>query len=149
METTKLVFVSVLVAVLVLSISAVAEQDNSTENNSPAENYHQYDDVDDSITIAEGRLLLQKKRSHRATCNKFPGICRAKGSPGPQCCKKKCVNVLRDRQNCGKCGKKCKYNETCCKGKCVNPSFNTKHCGGCNNRCGNGEFCVFGLCNYA
>ncbi|KAL4273779.1 hypothetical protein GQ457_13G002020 [Hibiscus cannabinus] len=149
MESRDLVFVSILVAVLVLSISAVAEQDNSTENYSPAEDYHQYDDVDDSITIAEGRLLLQKKRSRKATCNKFPGICRAKGSPGPQCCKKKCVNVLRDRQNCGKCGKKCKYNETCCKGKCVNPSFNTKHCGGCNNRCGNGEFCVFGLCNYA
>ncbi|KAL4271905.1 hypothetical protein GQ457_13G002040 [Hibiscus cannabinus] len=75
METTKLVFVSIVVAVLVLSISGVAEQESSTENYSPAEDYHK-DDVDDSITMAEGRLLLQKKRSRRATCNKFPGICR-------------------------------------------------------------------------
>ncbi|XVE50699.1 hypothetical protein DITRI_Ditri01bG0184300 [Diplodiscus trichospermus] len=98
---------------------------------------------------AEGRSLLQKKRNFRITCNKFPKICHARGSPGPQCCKKKYVNILRDRLNCGKCGKKCKYNETCCKGKCVNPSFNRKHCGGCNNRCNNGGLCVFGLCNYA
>ncbi|KAJ6892480.1 hypothetical protein NC651_025623 [Populus alba x Populus x berolinensis] len=80
----------------------------------------------------------------------FPRICQAKGSPGPHCCKKKCVNVLADRLNCGLCGKKCKYNEICCNGKCVNPSFNRRHCGACNNSCGgNGNLCVLGLCNYA
>ncbi|GMN75104.1 hypothetical protein TIFTF001_052563 [Ficus carica] len=41
---------------------------------------------------------------------------------------------MRDRHNCGKCGKKCKYNQICCNGNCVNPSFNKRHCGGCNNR---------------
>ncbi|KAJ9153810.1 hypothetical protein P3X46_027212 [Hevea brasiliensis] len=97
-----------------------------------------------------GRILTQKKRKARQmTCNKFPRICHAKGSPGPYCCKKKCVNVLTDRFNCGACGKKCKYNQICCNGKCVNPSFNRRHCGVCNNRCKNRGFCAFGLCNYA
>ncbi|KAK6230221.1 hypothetical protein QUC31_001739 [Theobroma cacao] len=153
MKFIKLLFVSILVMVLVLSIAATAslDQQDDTDNKSAAE-----EDDNDAETKqrfmldeTEGRSLLQKKRTRRLTCNKFPRICHARGSPGPQCCKKKCVNILMDRLNCGKCGKKCKYNEICCKGKCVNPSFNRKHCGGCNNRCSNGELCVFGLCNYA
>lgn len=111
---------------------------NETESNS-------------SFLHRNDRSLRQKMRARavRLTCNKFPRLCYAKGSPGPHCCKKKCVNVLTDKLNCGKCGNKCKYSEVCCKGKCVNPSFNRSHCGGCNNRCKNGGFCAFGLCNYA
>ncbi|MBA0606687.1 hypothetical protein Godav_019119 [Gossypium davidsonii] len=145
MKFTKLVFVSVLIVVIVLSTSAASNldhQQDTTDFNDAIMDSSEY-------SSAQGRWLLQNKRPRRVTCKKFPGICDAKGSPGPQCCKKKCVNILTDRHNCGKCGKKCKYNEICCKGKCVNPSFNRKHCGGCNNRCSNGEFCVFGLCNYA
>ena len=89
------------------------------------------------------------KQTRRLTCKRAPRVCRAKGSPGPNCCKKKCVNLFRDRRNCGKCGKKCKYNQICCNGKCVNPSFNKRHCGGCNNRCSSGGLCAFGLCSYA
>ncbi|OMO60298.1 Stigma-specific protein Stig1 [Corchorus capsularis] len=149
--------------ILVLSIAATPnnlyqqDDDDDTGNYIAAEDQNDNDatseteqvsDLSDDIET-EGRLLLQKKRTKRLTCNKFPKICRAKGSPGPQCCKKKCVNILIDRQNCGKCGKKCKFSEICCKGKCVNPSFNRKHCGGCNNKCNNGGSCVFGLCDYA
>ncbi|KAL4272826.1 hypothetical protein GQ457_13G002030 [Hibiscus cannabinus] len=150
MKFRKLVFVLVVATVLIVTISAASQQ-HSTEKYSATEDDHKDADADDVITMDSSghRSLLQKKRNRRVTCKKFPGICHAKGSPGPACCKKKCVNILKDRQNCGKCGKKCKYNEVCCKGRCVNPSFNTKHCGGCNKRCGNGEFCVFGLCNYA
>ncbi|XP_039028414.1 stigma-specific STIG1-like protein 1 [Hibiscus syriacus] len=84
------------------------------------------------------------------TCDRFPRICRQKkGSPGQDCCKKKCVNVKKDRFNCGKCGYKCKYGEICCRGQCVNASFDKRNCGGCNNRCKRGEFCVYGMCNYA
>lgn len=83
------------------------------------------------------------------TCNKYPRVCRAARSPGPDCCKKKCVNVLTDRLNCGICGKRCKYSEICCKGECVNPSSNKKHCGGCNNRCKKGSYCAYGMCSYA
>ncbi|EXB63291.1 hypothetical protein L484_000953 [Morus notabilis] len=94
-------------------------------------------------------VFSPRKHTRRLTCNRFPRICRAKGSPGPSCCKKKCVNLLRDRHNCGKCGKKCKYSQICCNGKCVNPSFNKRHCGGCNNRCSSGGLCAFGLCSYS
>ncbi|KAK7859909.1 hypothetical protein CFP56_000380 [Quercus suber] len=37
-----------------------------------------------------------------------PRVCHAKGSPGPNCCKKKCVDVRADKLNYGRCGKKCK-----------------------------------------
>lgn len=86
---------------------------------------------------------------NKMTCNYYPRICRVKGSPGPDCCKKKCVNVSTDRLNCGKCGLKCKYYETCCKGKCVNSFSNKKHCGGCNNKCKKGSYCMYGMCSYA
>lgn len=104
---------------------------------------------EEEVHELEGRSLRQKKQTLRLTCNKFPRICGFKGSPGPNCCKKKCVNAMRDRYNCGKCGNKCKFNQICCSGKCVNPSFNRRHCGGCNNSCSNGSLCAFGLCNYA
>ncbi|KAJ9136378.1 hypothetical protein P3X46_033463 [Hevea brasiliensis] len=95
------------------------------------------------------RFLAQKTRAAAMTCDKYPRICRVKGSPGPDCCKKKCVNVKTDKLNCGKCGKKCKYPEICCKGVCVNPMSNKKHCGGCNNKCKKGGACVYGMCSYA
>ena len=149
-------FVSIFVMVLVLSISAASnlnqEQETDDINNATMElSEYLSAETKQSFVLdeVEGRSLLQKKQIRSVTCNKFPMICQARGSPGPHCCKKKCVNVLTDRLNCGKCGKKCKYNEICCGGKCVNPSFNRKHCGGCNSKCSNGELCVFGLCNYA
>ncbi|OVA08780.1 Stigma-specific protein Stig1 [Macleaya cordata] len=84
----------------------------------------------------------------RPTCNKFPRICRGKGSPGPDCCKKMCVNVMFDRLNCGMCGNKCKYGQICCGGSCVNPLWDRRHCGGCNIKCKKGDTCVYGMCNY-
>lgn len=44
------------------------------------------------------RFLAQQNLKPVMTCDKFPRICRQKnGSPGPDCCKKKCVNVKKDR----------------------------------------------------
>lgn len=94
------------------------------------------------------RFLAQKQRAIM-TCNKYPRVCRAAGSPGPDCCGKKCVNVMTDKLNCGMCGKKCKYPEICCKGQCVNRLSNKKHCGSCNNKCKKGSSCVYGMCSYA
>ncbi|KAF5185239.1 Stigma-specific stig1 family protein, partial [Thalictrum thalictroides] len=51
------------------------------------------------------RFLAQQKPK-KQSCDKFPRICRSKGSPGPDCCKKKCVNVKTDGLNCGMCGNK-------------------------------------------
>ena len=95
------------------------------------------------------RLLAQQNLIANMTCDKFPRVCRLKGSAGPDCCKKKCVNVKKDRLNCGMCGYKCKYSEICCKGNCVNASFDKRNCGGCNNKCKKGEYCVYGMCSYA
>ncbi|KAJ9689675.1 hypothetical protein PVL29_012388 [Vitis rotundifolia] len=83
------------------------------------------------------------------TCDKYPRVCRARGRPGPDCCKKKCVNVTMDRLNCGRCGKKCRYSEMCCEGQCVETLYNQRHCGRCNNRCKKGSYCVYGMCSYA
>ncbi|KAJ4975502.1 hypothetical protein NE237_000608 [Protea cynaroides] len=99
---------------------------------------------------SSSRFLKEKSSPRKKmTCNKYPRICRAKGSPGHDCCNKKCVNVSTDRHNCRVCGKKCSYNEICCGGKCVNPSSDKKHCGGCSNKCKKGSSCVIGICNYA
>ncbi|KAF8391573.1 hypothetical protein HHK36_023879 [Tetracentron sinense] len=94
------------------------------------------------------RFLAQKPRVVM-TCDKFPRVCGAKSSPGPDCCKKQCVNVMTDRSNCGMCGRKCKYSEMCCQGECVNPSSDKKHCGKCNNKCKKGSACLYGMCSYA
>ncbi|KAM7265502.1 hypothetical protein ACFE04_003185 [Oxalis oulophora] len=98
----------------------------------------------------ESRMLFYKpSRVKKMTCKKYPKICHLKGSPGRNCCKKKCVNKKSDRHNCGKCGKKCKHSYICCKGKCVNPMKNKKHCGGCGKKCSKGHRCTYGFCNYA
>lgn len=108
---------------------------------------------EDDILVSDspswvGRFLAQQPRG-LMKCNKNPRLCRAKGSPGPDCCNKKCVNVNTDKQNCGLCGRKCKHMEICCKGSCVNPMVNKRHCGGCNYVCKRGDSCVHGMCNYA
>ncbi|XP_065879285.1 stigma-specific STIG1-like protein 1 [Euphorbia lathyris] len=95
------------------------------------------------------RFLAEKSSRAAMTCNIYPRVCRVKNSPGPDCCKKKCVNSLTDKFNCGKCGNKCKYSEICCRGKCVNPMFDKKNCGGCSNKCKKGSKCVYGMCSYA
>ncbi|KAI3765626.1 hypothetical protein L2E82_15666 [Cichorium intybus] len=94
------------------------------------------------------RFLAQQSRGLQK-CNKNPRLCRVKGSPGPDCCKKQCVNVKTDKQNCGLCGKKCKHQEICCKGKCLNIMADKHNCGGCNNKCKRGNTCVYGMCSYA
>ncbi|KAF8414124.1 hypothetical protein HHK36_002123 [Tetracentron sinense] len=150
MKLIKLIFFILLIATaLVVSVAATSneeEEDNEGEILMEADQDDIIDSFDSHLPENEqfsslrgvSHILVQKKPRHRLTCKKFPRICRAKGSPGPNCCKKKCVNVLTDHHNCGMCGKKCKYMEICCRGKCVNPSFNKRHCGGCNNRCNQG-----------
>ncbi|KAF8414125.1 hypothetical protein HHK36_002124 [Tetracentron sinense] len=150
MKLIKLIFFILLIATaLVVSVAATSNEEEDEEEGEILMEADQDDIIDSfdshlpeneqfSSLRGVSHILVQKKPRHRLTCKKFPRICRAKGSPGPNCCKKKCVNVLTDHHNCGMCGKKCKYMEICCRGKCVNPSFNKRHCGGCNNRCNQG-----------
>ncbi|KAB1216610.1 hypothetical protein CJ030_MR4G025771 [Morella rubra] len=58
--------------------------------------------------IQEGAFCHPDK--HRI-CN---GVSANKGTCFFQCCKKHCRNVLKDQNNCGQCGKKCKQGERCC-----------------------------------
>ncbi|KAG6639047.1 stigma-specific STIG1-like protein 2 [Carya illinoinensis] len=96
-----------------------------------------------------GRFLAEKTRV-TLTCDKYPKVCgENKGSPGPDCCQKRCADLMKDRLNCGECGKKCKYSELCCKGKCVNPMSTKQHCGSCGNNCDKESLCTYGICGYA
>ncbi|URE03102.1 Stigma-specific protein, Stig1 [Musa troglodytarum] len=56
---------------------------------------------------------------------------------------------MTDNQNCGQCGKKCRFGQACCGGSCVNVMYDPKNCGGCNKRCKKGSFCQYGMCSYA
>ncbi|OMO67007.1 Stigma-specific protein Stig1 [Corchorus capsularis] len=124
-------FFAVSATIAILAAKSVAEFDESTSLRGVS------------------HFLAEQSLKANVQCDKFPRICRLKNSPGPDCCKKKCVNVKTDRFNCGMCGHKCKYAEICCKGQCVNASFDKRNCGGCNNKCKKGEFCAYGMCNYA
>ncbi|XP_047306977.1 protein GRIM REAPER-like [Impatiens glandulifera] len=83
--------------------------------------------------------------NHRV-CN---GVSVNKGTGLLYCCKKHCRNVLSDRNNCGKCGKKCKQWERCCNGKCTNVGYNKSNCGKCGHKCKGGLPCAYGICGYA
>ncbi|XP_065634146.1 stigma-specific STIG1-like protein 1 [Quercus suber] len=145
-----------LVMLMALAITRVTpyENDSSLNDEDSATKHNNLDDVpffetQEPISLrGTSRFLAQSSRVVM-TCNKYPRVCHAKSSPGPNCCKKKCVDVRVDRLNCGRCVKKCKYIEICCKGECVNPMSNEKHCGNCNNKCKKGTSCVYGMCSYA
>ncbi|KAI3419275.1 uncharacterized protein J3R85_013271 [Psidium guajava] len=137
----------VLLIVLFMAIVAFNAASALLSSSPEGGSYLTYGEEEDDVSEAANSRAVP-------TCNKYPRICRAKGSPGPDCCKKKCVNVSTDRLNCGMCGHKCKYSEICCKGHCVNPMSDKKHCGGCNNECkrkkgSSSSSCVYGMCSYA
>ncbi|XP_073000171.1 uncharacterized protein [Typha latifolia] len=107
-------------------------------------------DQNESLRGVNYRWLSQyNPRDATATCDRFPRVCRARGSPGPDCCRKKCVDVMADSLNCGECGRKCHYGETCCGGRCVSVMYDPKNCGSCKNKCKKGSFCNYGMCSYA
>jgi Stigma-specific protein, Stig1 len=83
------------------------------------------------------------------TCNEYPKVCHLKGSPGHNCCHKRCVNVKTDNSNCGKCGNKCKFGWLCCSGKCVSVMYDRSNCGGCRRKCKKHGVCRYGMCSYA
>ncbi|XP_038895517.1 stigma-specific STIG1-like protein 1 [Benincasa hispida] len=146
-----------LVALITISHYAAqaAEVEMSNKENATSSDDEVFDQLPHAATgnypsgSLRGLLFNFESLQKGVTCNKYPRVCRAKGSKGPDCCNKKCVNVETDRNNCGMCGNKCKYSRICCNGRCVNPMFNKKHCGGCNNECSKGSLCAYGMCDYA
>ncbi|PON91272.1 Stigma-specific protein [Trema orientale] len=129
--------------IVVIALSATPS--STTDDHNPTDDHLPLPTKRKEMPAFVGRFLAQRAQS----CDKSPRVCRAKASPGPNCCNKRCVNVMNDKGNCGKCGNKCKYTEICCRGKCVNPSKDERHCGRCNNYCGRGNSCSYGLCSYA
>ena len=125
MKSLKIFLLLAMLMALAYTLSATTEEDSfvAIENDDDSTNEDENTDLpwlgtQETTSSLQGanRFLAQKTRA-AMTCNKYPRVCRAKGSPGPDCCKK-CVNVLTDRLNCGMCGQKCKYAEICCEGHC-------------------------------
>ncbi|KAG0612501.1 hypothetical protein M758_6G033000 [Ceratodon purpureus] len=147
-----------------------AESDNADDGDEHSE---ATDLVDDSEPSDEehgtmghllARMLRQKKKAHSKWCRKRKQ-CRQYKKPG--CCKKKCVSLLYDSKNCGRCGHKCnsKKNYVCtkgvckklkkpvcppgkvkCKGKCKNLHTDSTNCGKCGKKCKFGYKCCGGRC---
>ncbi|XP_021889084.1 stigma-specific STIG1-like protein 1 [Carica papaya] len=145
----SVVLFTLFVAVAATSTFSVQLPKVDSFNNINDSNLDSLDDQEPAFFEKTTRILARRNRPAIMTCNNYPKICRLKGSSGSNCCKKRCVNVLTDKLNCGKCGKKCKFSEICCKGKCVNPMFHRKNCGGCSNKCKKGSSCLYGMCSYA
>jgi hypothetical protein len=79
-------------------------------------------------------------------------------------CDGRCVNVLNDNSNCGRCWNTCRAGSNCVDGRCsdqvpqcaapqeqcgddcVNPQNDNRHCGGCDVLCPAGKNCVDGQC---
>ncbi|XP_057955298.1 protein GRIM REAPER-like [Malania oleifera] len=119
-----------------------------------AEDYEEY--VIDTPLVNSGPLRgrfmasIIKKGTHcEVSSNICNGISVNNGAGLLSCCKKHCRNVLRDRNNCGKCGHKCGFGQLCCGGKCTNVGFDALHCGKCNKACDSGVKCEKGSCGYA
>ena len=149
MKALRIIFLvlAMLMALAIADLSATPYEEepilpSHEDKNLP---YKKAESMTDSLR-GTSRFLASRRP---VTCNKYPKVCLTKGSSGPDCCKKKCVDLSADSVNCGRCGKKCKFSEICCKGKCVNPRSDKKNCGSCSNRCNKGSSCVYGMCSYA
>ena len=75
-----------------------------------------------------------------------------------------CVDLTKNANHCGQCGKECKAGYTCqngqceetetickspnqiCGHECVSTFDNAKHCGECNTPCNDGEYCMNSTC---
>lgn len=107
--------------------------------------------ADPGSDITQNHRFLANYYNPRSplTCNKYPKMCHLKGSPGHDCCNKRCVHVKTDNLNCGKCGNKCKFGWVCCSGKCVSVMYDRSNCGSCKNKCKKHGVCRYGMCSYA
>lgn len=152
MNSSKIMFTLLVLMSIAISLSASAPAFDESYANIKKDNANEHplpESEQSSFLVRNGRFLAQRPVQALSTCNVYSKLCRAKDSPGPDCCNKQCVNLMRDKLNCGKCGKKCKYSEMCCQGDCVKPSSDERHCGRCNKKCSNGSSCEYGICSYA
>ncbi|XP_018822509.1 protein GRIM REAPER [Juglans regia] len=94
-------------------------------------------------------VIKKGARCHPITNNVCNGIPANNGTSLLYCCKKHCRNILGDRNNCGRCGRKCKQGQRCCNRICTDITSNENHCGKCHKKCAKGVNCELGFCGYA
>ncbi|PON71119.1 Stigma-specific protein [Parasponia andersonii] len=157
---------TVIIPLILLSILQNSQLAISTSKNDIDDQYveddNDDDDNDESYILDESpsnvrsrsRFLASyiiKKGTHcdPVKYNICNGVPANKGKSLLYCCKAHCRNVLGDRNNCGRCGQKCKFGERCCNGSCTNVLFNKNHCGKCDKQCKKGVACDYGYCGYA
>ncbi|XP_062087162.1 protein GRIM REAPER-like [Humulus lupulus] len=129
-----------------------AEEDGSDDDDE--EDFYVLDKAPQTNVRSSSRFLASyiiKKgtQCHPKNYNVCNGVPANKGKSILYCCKTHCRNVLGDRNNCGRCGHKCKFDERCCNGRCTEVLINTKNCGKCGKRCKAGVACDNGYCGYA
>ncbi|KAL5569678.1 hypothetical protein UlMin_026253 [Ulmus minor] len=113
--------------------------------------------IDGNITLSRSRSspflashIIKKGRYCDPIKNKIcNGVSANNGTSMLYCCKRRCRDVLGDRNNCGRCERKCKFEERCCHGTCTNVLSNVNNCGKCDKKCNAGVSCNFGVCGYA
>ncbi|KAG5234674.1 hypothetical protein OIU76_025960 [Salix suchowensis] len=151
MKFLNLIFLpTMLISLLsITTLSTIPTQDVSFPGHFDYEDKANSDPPQQTISSLRGTSRFLAQSQSFMTCDKNPRVCRAQGNPGPDCCKKMCVNKTTDKFNCGKYGKKCRYTGICCGGQYVNPMYSKKHCGGCNNKCKKMSACQYGMCSYA
>ncbi|KAL6570615.1 hypothetical protein OROGR_000165 [Orobanche gracilis] len=150
----KTLFLSLLIVTLLALHSQLAVSFGDEENE-----YGEYtlDSVFSNDKVRRSRFLAStvKKIKKSATCDAKtnPGVCNGvsanEGTSLLNCCKKHCRDVLGDRNNCGRCGQKCRLNERCCGGVCTDVLRNRTNCGKCKKKCAKGVGCEIGFCGYA
>ncbi|KAK7244281.1 hypothetical protein RIF29_39101 [Crotalaria pallida] len=130
------------------------DNDNDNDNDNDDEGYYELDTPLPTHFTSRSRFLSTTIIKKGAKCNPVAknicnGVSANKGTELLQCCKKKCVNVFGDMNNCGQCGKKCNNQQRCCGGICTNILHNVNNCGKCNKKCKPGIPCWIGFCGYA
>ncbi|KAL6535728.1 hypothetical protein OROHE_012572 [Orobanche hederae] len=150
----KTLFLPLLIVTLLAlhSQRAVSFEDEENEDGE-----YTLDSVFSNDKVRRSRFLASTvkkiKKGEKCDAKTNPGVCDGvsanNGTSLLNCCKKHCRNVLGDRNNCGRCGQKCRLNERCCGGVCTDVLRNRTNCGKCKKKCAKGVGCEIGFCGYA
>lgn len=148
------IFCLIIFPLLLSSINADQNSNFLYDNDAEDQDEEWILDTAFSYDNSRGKSLYVKKIKKGTSCDaKKYNICNGvpanNGTSMLYCCKKHCRNVLGDMNNCGVCGKKCKFGQRCCGGVCTDVVYNPMHCGKCNKACLPGVPCDYGYCGYA
>ncbi len=113
----------------------------------------------------EGRALARNAAvtldSNKVTSNICQDTTVAACCDDSSVCGGACVNLHKDANHCGTCGKSCSASEICaggaceacpasrtqCKAQCADLTSDPFNCGACGNTCAGSQTCVAGVCS--